>query len=150
MAFLLVPGVLWIRYPFLPPGMGNGDTVLKRSFWGLFLMATCIAAFVIIELVVAKLKGRVSDNARWVLSVVAPVVVIAAIMFVFPSVGDPYPRGISAAMIWSFRIRSLGMYALYWSVVGLFGGWMVNQVATTTARAEGPLRQGIAFSSHAN
>ena len=70
--------------------------MLKRAFWELFLIGLSIVAFVIIELYVAKLKGRISDEARWVLAIVAPVLVIGAIMFVFPSVGDPYPQGISA------------------------------------------------------
>jgi len=131
-AFLLTVVVPWIRYPFLPPGMGNGATVLKRAFWELFLIVACIAAFVIIEVLVARLKGRISDDARWILAIVAPVVVIGAIMFVFPSVGDPYPQGISAPMIWSFRIRSLGNYALYWGIVGIFGGWLVNRLATAS------------------
>jgi predicted cobalt transporter CbtA len=130
-AFLLTVVVPWIRYPFLPPGMGNGDTVFKRGFWELLLIATCIVAFVVVELLVARLKGRVSDNARWILAIVAPVVVIGAIMFVFPSVSDPYPQGIPAQLIWSFRIRSLGSYALFWAIIGLFGGWLVSQIASS-------------------
>jgi len=131
--FGLTVVVPWIRYPFLPPGMGNGATVLKRAFWELFLIVACIAAFVVVEVLVARLKGRISDDARWILAIVAPIVVIGAIMYVFPSVGDPYPQGISAPMIWSFRIRSLGNYALYWAIVGIFGGWLVSRVAAAAA-----------------
>jgi hypothetical protein len=133
LAFLLTALVPWIRYPFLPPGMGNGDTVLLRSFWELFLIVAGIVAFVVIELLVGRLKGRVSDDVRWVLAIVTPVVVIGLIMFVFPSVSDPYPPGIPAQMIWSFRVRSLGGYALFWAVVGIFGGWLVSRVATTSS-----------------
>lgn len=133
-AFLLTAAVPWIRYPFLPPGMGDSETVLKRSFWELLLIVTGIAAFVIVQLLVAKLKGLVSEDVRWVLAVVAPVVVIGVIMFLFPSVGDPYPEGIPAELIWSFRMRSLGGYALYWAIIGIFGGWMVGRIANSTFR----------------
>ncbi|MHB8188353.1 MAG: CbtA family protein [Dermatophilaceae bacterium] len=137
-AFLLTVLVPWFRYPFLPPGMGDGATVAKRSAWDLALIATSIVAFVIVELLVARLKGRLSDDTYWLLAIVAPIVVIGAIMYVFPSVGDPYPYGISAPMIWSFRLRSLGNFALFWSIIGILGGWMVNRVATTSS-----LRQGL-------
>ena len=134
-AFLLTVVVPWIRYPFLPPGMGNGETVFKRGFWELLLIVTCIAAFVIVEMLVARLRGRISDNLRWILAIVAPVVVIGIIMFVFPSVSDPYPDGIPAQLIWSFRIRSLGSYALYWAIVGIFGGWLVSRIAAMSPPA---------------
>jgi len=137
-AFGLAVVVPWIRYPFLPPGMGNGATVLKRAFWELFLIVLCTAAFVVVELLVARLKGRISGDVRWILAIVAPVVVIGTIMYVFPSVGDPYPQGISAPMIWSFRIRSLGDYALFWGIVGIFGGWLVSRVATGSSRDPRP------------
>jgi hypothetical protein len=133
-AFLLTAVVPWIRYPFLPPGMGNGETVWKRGFWELLLIATSIVAFVVIQVLVTRLKGRVSDDVRWILAIVTPVVVIGLIMFVFPSVSDPYPDGIPAQLIWSFRIRSLGSYALFWAIVGIFGGWLVSRAATSSPK----------------
>lgn len=136
LAFLLIVAVPWLRYPFLPPGMGEAATVVKRSFWDVFLIAVSIVAFVVVELLVARLKGRVSDDARWIMAIVAPVAVIGAIMYIFPSVSDPYPYGISAPMIWSFRVRSLGCYALIWAVLGFGGGWMMKRLAMTSSAVE--------------
>ncbi|MCV7174624.1 CbtA family protein [Mycolicibacterium sphagni] len=138
LAFLLTVVVPWIRYPFLPPGMGNGETVWKRSFWELLLIVTGIVAFVLIQFGIARLKGRISEDVRWILAIVVPVVVIGLIMFIFPSVSDPYPDGIPAQLIWSFRIRSLGSYALFWAIIGIFGGWLVSRAAATSSPGSPP------------
>ena len=133
LVFALTVLVPWFRYPFLPPGMGNGATVFKRSAWNLALIAVCIVAFVIVEWLVAKLKGRISNEARWTLAILAPVAVLLTIMALFPSVGDPYPYGLSVPMVWNFRLMSLGNYALIWGMIGMGGGWMMRRLATATS-----------------
>ena len=133
LVFVLTVLVPWFRYPFLPPGMGNGATVFKRSAWNLALIAVCIVAFVIVEWLVAKLNGRISNEARWTLAILAPVAVLLTIMALFPSVGDPYPYGLSVPMVWNFRLMALGNYALIWGMIGIGGGWMMRRLATATS-----------------
>jgi bacteriorhodopsin len=132
--------------------MGNGATVFKRSAWDLALIAVCIVAFVIVEWLVAKLKRRVSNEAWWTLAILAPIAVLGLIMALFPSVGDPYPYGLSVPMVWNFRLMSLGNYALIWGTIGIGGGWLMRQLATSPSVEHwaSPADQRLAVSAAAN
>jgi len=152
LAFVLTVLVPWFRYPFLPPGMGNGATVFKRSAWDLALIAVCTVAFAVVEWGVAKLKDRVSNDAWWALAIVAPVAVLLLIMALFPSVGDPYPYGLSVPMVWNFRLMSLANYAMIWGIIGIGGGFLMRQLATSSAREQrvSPAEQKVAVPAAAH
>ena len=78
------------------------------------------------------LKGRVDDATRLVVAVVVGVLAIAVVMLIWPNTNDPLPETISALMVWSFRVRSLGGLALYWGVVGLLSGWLLSRGSTSS------------------
>ena len=111
-AFLLTVLVPWIRYPFLPPGRGNDDTVLKRAFWELILIVSTIVAFVVIELVVLEAQGACLRQHPVGAGDRGPDRGDRRHHVRLPEFGDPYPAGISAPMIWSLRVRSLVNTAL--------------------------------------
>ncbi|HUO37526.1 MAG TPA: CbtA family protein, partial [Mycobacterium sp.] len=132
MAFLLTAVVPAIRYPANPPGIGDPDTLFKRSLAYFTLIVACLVVFAAVAVLFGWLKGRVDGATRLVVTVVVGVLAIAVVMLIWPDTNDPLPEKISALMVWSFRVRSLGGLALYWGVVGLLSGWLLSRVSASS------------------
>ena len=132
MAFLLTAVVPAIKYPANPPGIGDPDTLFKRSLAYFTLIVACLVVTAAVAALSARLKGRIDDSTRLVVTVVVGVAAFAALMLIWPDTNDPLPDTISALMVWSFRVKSLGGLALYWGVVGLLSGWLLSRVSASS------------------
>jgi len=132
LAFLLTAVVPAIKYPANPPGIGHPDTLFKRSLAYFTLIVACLVVFAAVAVLFGWLKGRVDGATRLVVTVVVGVLAIAVVMLIWPDTNDPLPEKISALMVWSFRVRSLGGLALYWGVVGLLSGWLLSRVSASS------------------
>ena len=136
MAFVLTAVVPAIKYPANPPGIGDPDTLFRRSLAYFTLIIACLIVTFAVAILSARLKGRLDNATRLVVTVVVGVLAIAAVMLLWPDTNDPLPETISALMVWSFRVRSLGGLALYWGVVGLVAGWLLTRVSAASAADE--------------
>ncbi|MFE3602854.1 CbtA family protein [Streptomyces sp. NPDC059142] len=132
-AFTTVYLVPFLKYPAAPPAVGNPDTIGRRTtlFFLMILLSVLLA-------VVAVIAGRrlAPRLGNWNASLVAGggyVAVVALACLVLPANSDAVPASFPAALLWEFRLASLGVQALLWTAFGLIFG----------ALAERALRPGV-------
>ncbi|MBW3638237.1 MAG: CbtA family protein [Actinobacteria bacterium] len=113
-ALALIPA---LRYPANPPGVGDPETIAGRTSG--YLLAVALGVLVVTGSygAVRALRARgVSAPVRQSAVVVLAVLVVAVGFALLPDNTDPV--GAPAALVWEFRIRSLGLLVLLYAVLG--------------------------------
>ncbi|SAL09115.1 membrane protein [Caballeronia sordidicola] len=104
-ALVLVPA---LKYPANPPSVGDPETIGYRTALYFLMIAISISAMVFS----IRIRGaRVAQWGAWNASVLSAgvfVVIIAAVMAGLPAI-DEVPKTFPAALLWNFRVASLGM-----------------------------------------
>ncbi|MFD5114191.1 MULTISPECIES: CbtA family protein [unclassified Streptomyces] len=139
-AFITVYLVPFLKYPATPPAVGNPDTIGRRTtlFFLMILLSVLLA-------VIAVIAGRrlAPRLGNWNASAVAGagyVVVVAVACLVLPANTDAVRETFPAALLWEFRLASLGVQALLWTAFGLIFGALAERVLhprSATAAAAG-------------
>ena len=106
-AFLVVFVVPFLKYPANPPAVGDPETINDRTLTYLTMVAISVLAAV----GAVRVRSRLAGLALYVV-----VVLVAGIAM--PSVNE-VPADFPATTLWDFRIASLGMQAVMWSVLGV-------------------------------
>ncbi|MFD3481557.1 CbtA family protein [Streptomyces sp. NPDC058665] len=127
-AFTTVYLVPFLKYPATPPALGNPDTIGKRTT--LFFLMIVLSVLVA---VVAVIAGRRLAPAlgNWNATVAAGggyVVVMAVACLLLPANTDAVKETFPAALLWEFRLASLGVQALLWTAFGLIFGALAERV----------------------
>lgn len=112
-AFVTIQLVPALKYPPNPPAVGSPDTVGQRT--GLYVLF--IAFTVVASLATARLSSwlklrNVDDFNRMMFSAGLWVVLIGAAMIIFPP--NPDELNAPAALVWRFRVSSLGGVLTFW------------------------------------
>ncbi|WP_406341092.1 CbtA family protein [Streptomyces sp. NBC_00648] len=120
--FVTVYLVPYLKYPATPPAVGNPDTIGKRTT--LFFLMILLSVLVGVGCVVIgrRLAPRLGN---WNASVAAGAgfaVVMAVLFAVLPDNGDAVKDAFPAAVLWEFRMASLGMQVVLWTGFGLIFG----------------------------
>jgi predicted cobalt transporter CbtA len=127
--FAAVYAVPILKYPANPPSIGNPDTIGVRTaiYFGMILlsMASMIVAW--------NVRNRLIEQlGAWNASLIGlAVFVIAVVAFglAMPPLNE-VPEGFPAVVLWQFRVASLGVQALMWTVLGIgFGAWIEHDLA---------------------
>ncbi|MDQ0396325.1 CbtA family protein [Labrys monachus] len=117
-AIVLMPQ---LKYPANPPAVGDAQTIGPRTALYFAMMAVSVLALV----AAAGTAGRLTLRfGRWNATLLAAAAYVAAVslaMLVLPAV-DEVPPGFSAALLWKFRLASLGMHAVLWATLGIAFG----------------------------
>ncbi|WP_306337352.1 CbtA family protein [Streptomyces sp. KL118A] len=142
-AFTTVYLVPFLKYPATPPAVGNPDTIGKRTtlFFLMILLSVLLGIGAVI--VGRRLAPRLGN---WNATLVAGAGFIAAvaIAFVFlPANDDAVKAGFPAAVLWEFRVASLAIQAVLWTVFGIVFGTLAQRLlaprtADAPAEAERP------------
>ncbi|WP_046507909.1 CbtA family protein [Streptomyces odonnellii] len=146
-AFTTVYLVPFLKYPATPPAVGNPDTIGKRTtlFFLMILLSVLLA-------VIAVIAGRrlAPRLGNWNASVVAGAGYVAAVAvacLVLPANSDAIRETFPAALLWEFRLASLGVQALLWTAFGLIFGAMAERVLVPrAARAASGAEAGLSGS----
>lgn len=135
-AFALVPAV---KYPANPPAVGDPDTVGERTLQ----YVSCIAVSIVLVFALSKLsqalRARLDDVTRIVVVALAAVVVFGVLVAVLPDSPDQIDPAVPAALVWDFRLRSIGGLAIVWIGFGLLFGLLLTRQAAT---ADEPVEAG--------
>ena len=130
-ALALIPA---LRYPANPPGIGNPETIAGRTSG--YLLAVALGVVVVSGAYAAAraLRDRdVSVPVRQSAVVVVAVLAVAIGFALLPDNTDPV--GAPAALVWEFRIRSLGLLALLYAALGAaFGALTLRAQSAGAAR----------------
>jgi hypothetical protein len=129
-SLVLVPA---LKYPANPPAVGDPDTIGSRT--GLyFAMLVISVGALILAIGLAKSLTRLygSWNAG-LLGAAAYVTIIAIAGYALPDVNE-VPEHFSAVVLWNFRVASLGLQAVLWTVIGLLFGFLADRVLGQQSR----------------
>ena len=139
LAFGVVTLLPALATPANPPGVGDPDTVTRRTL----LYALTVLLGILVVGIVAGVDRRLAARGRPVpwracagtaLAVACSVAVLLAV----PDVDVAVPDDVPAALLWEFRVASLAQLATLWLVLGLAFGTLVDP--RTRARRDAPAR----------
>ena len=121
-AVILVP---FLKYPGNPPGVGDADTIGRRTALWLAMLLLSLAAAGIALMVGRALAARGVWTAGTA-AVGAFVVLAAVAMAAMPGMNE-VPADFSAALLWRFRLASLGMHVALWATLALVFGALAER-----------------------
>ncbi len=124
--FALLPA---LKIPANPPAVGDPATVgIRTALYGAVLLCGLISAMLVSALV-SYLRSREVGQAASTIAAVAAVVVLLVVVFVLiPDSPDTIGSDVPAALVWNFRLASLGQLAVLWAALGLVGGWLIDRL----------------------
>ncbi|MFI5759104.1 CbtA family protein [Streptomyces sp. NPDC051569] len=127
-AFLTVYLVPFLKYPAMPPAVGNPDTIGKRTtmYFLMILLSVLLAAIAVIA--GRRLAPRLGNWNATVVAGAGYAVVVAVACLVLPANTDAIPEAFPAALLWEFRLASIGVQALLWTAFGLIFGALAERV----------------------
>ncbi|MEC4018595.1 CbtA family protein [Streptomyces sp. H27-D2] len=129
-AFTTVYLVPFLKYPATPPAVGNPDTIGERTTMFFLMIALSVLLAVMAVIVGRRLVPRLGN---WNATVVAGAGYIAAVSLaclLLPGSADSVKSSFPASLLWEFRLASLGIQALLWTVFGLLFGALAERVLT--------------------
>ena len=132
-SFVVLVVVPQVKYPASPPSVGDPDTIGLRTALYFGLLALSVAAAV-----AALNTGRLllSRLGAWNATLAAGAAFLAAMavaMLVLPAI-DEVPEAFPAALLWRFRLASLGIEAVLWLALGVVFGALAERFLHPAAR----------------
>ena len=127
--YVILFAVPFLKYPANPPGVGDPETIGRRTALYLSMIAVSILACVVAYRV-GRLLGR---------PLAAPAVyvaLVAAAALALPGVHE-VPKGFPADTLWHFRLASLGTQACIWATLGLVFGTLADRLLLSRSSPEG-------------
>jgi hypothetical protein len=117
-AVILVPA---LKYPANPPAVGDPGTIGYRTALFFAMVAISVAALVVAVMLGRRLAESMDVWNAGLLAGAAFVAIVAVAQYVLPEI-DEIPEHFSAAVLWRFRMASLGLQAVLWATLGLLFG----------------------------
>lgn len=124
-ALYLVPD---LKYPANPPSVGEPGTIAARTGLYFSTIAVSLAASLASLSLARLLAGRLG---RWNAGIAAGflfVLMVGAAFAALPAINE-VPEAFPAAVLWQFRLASLGIQAVLWAAVGLLFGALTERSA---------------------
>ena len=122
-ALILVPQ---IKYPANPPSIGEPETIGLRTALYFTMLATSVISAIAASSTGRLLTGRLGVWNSALVGCAAYALAVTAAMLVLPPVNE-VPSDFSATMLWNFRLASLGIEAVLWTVLGLAFGVLAER-----------------------
>jgi Probable cobalt transporter subunit (CbtA) len=126
-ALVSVAVVPFFKYPANPPGVGDPDTVGRRTVLYLALIAVALAGAALAVAARRRLLGSRDSFTATTFAGILWLALIALTYVVLPD-GPRAPIGFPADVLWGFRVASLGVQAVLWSTIGLVFAASVERV----------------------
>ncbi len=133
--YTIVFAVPFLKYPANPPGVGDPDTIGRRTTLYLVAIAGSILAAVVAYRAGRALAGRWEPWYAALGAAAAYVGLVTAIALALPAVHE-VPKGFPADTLWRFRLASLGTQACIWTTLGLGFGALADRLLLPRARRE--------------
>jgi hypothetical protein len=116
----------WLKYPASPPASTIDDTIGFRTMLYFLMLVLSIALTVGAWIVRSQLVPSLGSWNATVAAVVGYVTVLLVLSLLMPTVNET-PEGFPAAVMWDFRVSSLGIHAVLWASIGLVFGALVDR-----------------------
>jgi hypothetical protein len=129
-SLVLVPA---LKYPANPPAVGDPETIGTRTALYFAMIVISVAALVLSVGLAKSLASRYDGWSAGLVGAVSYVAIVAIAGYVLPVVNE-VPDHFSAAVLWNFRIASLGLQAILWTIVALLFGFLAERVLAQPSR----------------
>jgi predicted cobalt transporter CbtA len=127
LAVVLVPA---IKYPASPPAVGSAETIGSRTALFFLMILISVLALALAVTLARRLAAQFGTWNAAIMAGLAFTVVIVAVQYGLPAVNE-VPEQFPAAVLWRFRIASLGMHAVMWAAIGLLFGALTERAMAT-------------------
>lgn len=135
-AFLAIALVPALKYPPTPPAVGLHETVAFRTLVYFAMIALSLASLVMAIRTCRGLVARIGAFNAVLVAAGLYVLAMIVVQLALPVV-DEVPADFPATVLWQFRIASLGMQAILWSVIGIGFGALAETLLRTQASRRG-------------
>ncbi|MED7951991.1 CbtA family protein [Streptomyces sp. BE303] len=135
-AFTTIYLVPFLKYPAMPPAVGNPDTIGKRTALFFLMIALSVLIGVAAVILGKRLAPRLGTWNAVVAAGLGYAVVMAVLAVVLPSNDDAIPDGFPAGLMWDFRLASIGLQVVLWTGFALVFGALAQRALTPAAPAE--------------
>lgn len=116
----------FVKYPAIPPGVGDPATIGSRTVSYFAMVALSLLVVLGAWYVARTLRVRgVSAPARHLAVGLGAVVAVGVLFLILPAAPDPgeFPAGI----LWDFRLSSLGTQLVLWTGLGVIFGLLCER-----------------------
>jgi predicted cobalt transporter CbtA len=129
--FVLLPA---LAVPADPPGVGDPDTVTRRTLVYLLTILVGLLVVGVVSAVDALLRGRdVAHPVRVTAGLLAVAVLVPLTVWLLPAAASSIPADVPADLVWDFRLASITQQAAMWLVLACVFGLLQSR-RTTAAR----------------
>lgn len=126
-AFIAVVLIPQLKYPSNPPGVGSPTTIVSRTEDYFLLILISLLAMVLVYICVHKFKNKYGGLNTSIVSAYCYIVFMGIVFMIMPPVNE-VPNNFSADVLWHFRLASLGIQAILWSIVGVGFGYSAQRL----------------------
>ncbi len=123
--FVVVILVPFLKYPSNPPASSDDDTIGMRTGTYLLMVLLSVAVAVAAVMIGRRLVARFGTWNGSLLAVAGYIVVISVVGALLPTVAET-PQDFPAAVLYDFRVSTLGLHVVIWAVIGLLFGALVD------------------------
>jgi predicted cobalt transporter CbtA len=124
--FVVVILVPQIKYPANPPAVGHGETIAYRTAMFMAMLVLSVAAAAAAAFLRRKLLDRLGAWNATLAAGGAFIVVVGTAMLLLPAINE-VPDGFPPALLWQFRLASLGTQAVLWATLGIAFGALTQR-----------------------
>jgi hypothetical protein len=125
-AFVSIVLVPQIKYPANPPAVGSPETIGIRTGLFFIMLVLSLAAMVAAVALARRLWAAHGGWNAVMIAGAAFIVFIAIVQIAMPPINE-VPKGFSADVLWRFRITSIGIHVILWTVIGLAFGALAER-----------------------
>jgi predicted cobalt transporter CbtA len=119
----------FLKYPANPPAVGDPETINSRTVLYLVMILVGLAATA--AAIAASRMTRPTTGepwTRWGVGAATFLAPVIAAWLLLPEI-DEIPEGFPAALVWDFRIASLGTQFVFWAALGILFGLVTERAA---------------------
>ena len=117
-AVYIVPN---LKYPANPPSVGDPATIVPRTALYFSMIEISLAAMIAAGMLRLRLLARYGAWNAFLIAAAAYMLVVIVVCLALPAVNG-VPEQFPAAVLWQFRIASLGAQLIMWGTIGLVFG----------------------------
>jgi hypothetical protein len=129
--------VPFTKYPANPPGVGDPDTIDRRTVLFVAMIVISLLAVVAAWRIRPGLLDRLGSWNAGLVAIAAFVAVIAVAQLILPAVHET-PGAFPADVLYRFRLAALGINLTLWAAIGLGFGAAAERLLAPS-RTAGPV-----------
>ncbi len=135
LGFVGVVLVPFLAYPGNPPAVGSGETIGERTALFFGMIAISLVLLVAAVLAARALAARIGGWYAVVAASAGYLVLVTAVAKLLPTFQE-VPAGFPGAVLWEFRVASLGTSLVLWAGMGLVFAALLHRGLTAAARRD--------------